>query len=44
MLLTLVTPLIAVILGVVILGEGVSWRVAVGGVGILGGLGLVVRS
>ena len=44
MLLTLVTPLIAVMLGVLILGEGVSWRVAVGGAGILAGLGLVVKS
>lgn len=44
MLLTLVTPLIAVALGVVLLDESVTWRIAVGGTGILGGLGLVVRS
>ena len=42
MLITLVTPLIAVLLGVVLLGEALSWRTAIGGLAILAGLALVV--
>jgi len=42
MLITLVTPLIAVILGIVFLDEELSWRTAVGGAAIIAGIGLVV--
>jgi drug/metabolite transporter (DMT)-like permease len=42
MLITLVTPLVAVLLGVLLLGESLTWRTAVGGAGIIGGLALVV--
>ena len=42
MLITLVTPLIAVLLGIVFLGEELSWRTAVGGAAIVSGIGLVV--
>lgn len=42
MLITLVTPLVAVLLGVVLLGEAITWRVAIGGGAIVLGLGLVV--
>lgn len=42
MLITLLTPLIAVLLGVVILDEVVTWRVAAGGAAILGGVALTM--
>ena len=42
MLIALVTPLAAVLLGVVALGEEVSWRTLVGGVVIMSGVALVV--
>lgn len=42
MLITLVTPLVAVLLGVVLLDEVLTWRTTLGGVAIVGGLGLVV--
>ncbi len=42
MLITLVTPLVAVLLGVVLLGESLTWRTAIGGAAIIGGLALVV--
>jgi drug/metabolite transporter (DMT)-like permease len=42
MLITLVTPLIAVLLGIVFLGEQLTWRTAVGGAAIVTGIGLVV--
>ena len=42
MLIALVTPLAAVLLGVVALGEELSWRTVVGGVVIMSGVALVV--
>jgi drug/metabolite transporter (DMT)-like permease len=42
MLITLVTPLVAVLLGVVLLGESLTWRTTAGGTAIIGGLALVV--
>jgi drug/metabolite transporter (DMT)-like permease len=42
MLIALVTPLAAVLLGVVALGEELSWRAVVGGVVIMSGVALVV--
>jgi drug/metabolite transporter (DMT)-like permease len=42
MLITLVTPLIAVLLGIVFLGEQLTWRTTVGGAAIIAGIGLVV--
>ncbi len=44
LLIPLVTPLIAVLLGVVVLGERIGWGTAVGGSAILAGVGLVVLS
>lgn len=43
MLITLATPLIAVALGIAILGEALTWRVAIGGGAILTGLLLTLR-
>ncbi|HEX8706826.1 MAG TPA: EamA family transporter [Pyrinomonadaceae bacterium] len=43
MLIPLVTPLIAVLLGMWVLGETLTWRIAVGGAGIMSGIGLIVR-
>ena len=42
MLITFVTPLVAVVLGVIVLQEAFTWRAATGGVAILTGLALVV--
>ena len=42
MLITLVTPLVAVVLGVLVLDEALTWRTASGGLGILFGVGLTV--
>jgi drug/metabolite transporter (DMT)-like permease len=42
MLIALVTPLAAVLLGVVVLGEEVSWRTLAGGALIMSGIALVV--
>ncbi len=42
MLITLVTPLIAVVLGMAILGEDLTWRTAAGGGAILAGLSLTL--
>jgi drug/metabolite transporter (DMT)-like permease len=42
MLIALVTPLAAVLLGMLVLGEEVSWRTLAGGALILAGIGLVV--
>jgi drug/metabolite transporter (DMT)-like permease len=42
MLITLVTPLVAVLLGVVLLDESLTWRTMTGGSAIVVGLGLVV--
>ena len=43
MLIPLVTPFIAVVLGILTLGEKVSWQVALGGLAIVAGIALVVR-
>lgn len=43
MLITFVTPLVAVALGIVVLREAFSWRTATGGAAILIGLGMVVK-
>lgn len=43
MLITLVTPLVAVLLGMVVLSESLGWRTATGGAAILGGLALTLR-
>jgi drug/metabolite transporter (DMT)-like permease len=41
-LISLVTPVVAVLVGVVFLGERLTWRVALGGLGIFAGLGLII--
>jgi len=42
MLITLMTPLIAVLLGVILLDEELSWRTTLGGAAIVMGIALVV--
>ena len=42
MLIPLVTPLAAVVLGMFVLGESLSWRTLAGGALIMSGIGLVV--
>jgi drug/metabolite transporter (DMT)-like permease len=42
MLIALVTPIIAVALGIVILDEELNWRIVVGGAMIMAGIGLIV--
>jgi drug/metabolite transporter (DMT)-like permease len=42
MLIALVTPVVAVLLGTVVLHEELSWRTMVGGAMIIGGIGLIV--
>jgi drug/metabolite transporter (DMT)-like permease len=42
MLITLVTPIIAVGFGIALLGEHLTWRTAVGGTAIVAGIGLTV--
>lgn len=42
MLISLVTPVIALLIGLVTIGEQVSWRVAVGSVAIISGISLIV--
>lgn len=42
MLIPLVTPLIAVTLGMLVLHESLTWRIVVGGAGIMSGIGLIV--
>lgn len=42
MLIPLVTPPIAVMLGWLVLREGLTWRTAIGAVGIMSGIGLIV--
>ncbi len=44
MVITLVTPLIAVLLGVLVLREALTWRIVVGGTAILGGVALTAWS
>jgi drug/metabolite transporter (DMT)-like permease len=42
MLIPLVTPFIAVVLGMLVLDESLTWRVAIGGAVIMAGIGLIV--
>lgn len=42
MLIALVTPVVAVALGMIVLDEQLSWRTLVGGLMIMGGIGLIV--
>ena len=42
MLISLVTPLIAVILGMLVLNEQLTWRIVAGGTAILCGIGLII--
>ena len=44
LLIPLITPLVAVGLGVAFLGESVGWGTALGGAAILGGVGIAVRN
>jgi drug/metabolite transporter (DMT)-like permease len=44
LLIPLITPLVAVGLGVAFLGESVGWGTALGGAAILGGVGMAVRN
>ena len=41
-LIALVTPAVAVLVGVLFLGEALTWRVALGGLGIFTGIGVVI--
>lgn len=41
-LIALVTPVVAVLLGVVFLDEKLTWRIALGGLGIFAGIGLII--
>jgi drug/metabolite transporter (DMT)-like permease len=43
MLISLVTPVIAVLLGLWWLDEHITWRIVVGGLAIMAGIGLNVR-
>jgi drug/metabolite transporter (DMT)-like permease len=42
MLIALVTPVVAVVLGMVVLGEELTWRTVLGGLMIMAGIGLIV--
>src|SRR5207248_11075955 len=42
MLIALVTPVVAVILGLIVLNESLNWRLFAGGACIISGLGLIV--
>jgi drug/metabolite transporter (DMT)-like permease len=42
MLIALATPLMAVVLGMVVLDERLTWRIVVGGTCIMGGIGLII--
>jgi len=44
MLIALVTPVVAVALGMIVLDEQLSWRTVVGGVMIMGGIGLIAAT
>ncbi len=44
LLIPLITPIVAVGLGVIFLGEQVGWGTALGGTAILGGVGMAVRN
>ncbi len=41
-LIALITPVVAVLLGVIFLDEKLTWRIAVGGLGIFMGIGLII--
>jgi drug/metabolite transporter (DMT)-like permease len=43
MLIPLVTPLIAVILGMLVLDEGLTWRIVTGGASVMAGIGLIIK-
>jgi drug/metabolite transporter (DMT)-like permease len=43
MLISLVTPVVAVLLGMLVLGEDLSWRTVAGGVMIMVGVRFVTR-
>ncbi|MGB7926225.1 MAG: EamA family transporter [Pyrinomonadaceae bacterium] len=43
MLISLVTPLVAVMLGRLVLDEGLTWRIVAGGAGIMAGIGLIIK-
>ncbi|HEX8650794.1 MAG TPA: EamA family transporter [Pyrinomonadaceae bacterium] len=43
MLIPLVTPLIAVLLGMLVLDEVLTWRIATGGASVMAGIGLIIR-
>jgi drug/metabolite transporter (DMT)-like permease len=42
MLISLVTPVIAVLLGMVTIGEQLTWRIVVGGASILTGIAMIL--
>ena len=42
MMIPLVTPLVAVVIGMVLAGEAVGWHTALGGAAIISGVGLAV--
>jgi len=42
MLISLITPLLAVLLGMVVLHEELNWRLVAGGIAILSGIGVVI--
>jgi drug/metabolite transporter (DMT)-like permease len=44
LLIPLLTPLIAVVFGVIFAGESISWHTAIGGVAIIGGVSLTILS
>jgi drug/metabolite transporter (DMT)-like permease len=43
MLIALVTPFVAVLIGIIVLGERINWQIAAGGVAIVAGISLVIR-
>ncbi len=42
MLINLVTPFVAVVVGMLVLNEGLTWRVVIGGIAIMSGIALIV--
>ena len=44
MLIALVTPVVAVILGMIVLKEELGWRTVAGGLMIMAGIGLIVMA
>ena len=43
MLIALVTPFVAVLVGMIFLGEQINWQIAAGGLAIIAGISLVIR-